>query len=70
MPSTSCAGGLSVCHRLKEDAHFFKIRPLNSTHVSLRLSQSLENLVDNPVPQNVLKFRLACDSDEHDETVS
>ncbi|XP_066903672.1 cadherin-89D isoform X2 [Halyomorpha halys] len=53
---------------LKEDAHFFKIRPLNSTHVSLRLSQSLENLVDNPVPQNVLKFRLACDSDEHDET--
>lgn len=34
------------------------------------MAQSLENLVDNPVPQNVLKFRLVCDYQDGEDTVS
>ncbi|XP_014239374.1 cadherin-89D [Cimex lectularius] len=54
----------------KEDAHFFKFKAVNRTHISLRLAQSLENLVDNPVPQNVLKFRLVCDYQDGEDTIN
>ncbi|KAF6213709.1 hypothetical protein GE061_011431 [Apolygus lucorum] len=54
----------------KEDAHFFRYKTVNRTHISLRLAQSLENLVDNPIPQNVLKFRLVCDYQEGDDTIN
>ncbi|XP_073992691.1 cadherin 89D isoform X2 [Rhodnius prolixus] len=54
----------------KEDAHFFKFKTVNRTHISLKLAQSLENLVDNPVPQNVLKFRLVCDYQDGEDTIN
>nr|CAD7198727.1 unnamed protein product [Timema douglasi] len=38
--------------------------------VSVRLAQSLENLVDSDNPQNVLKFRLVCDYDDGEDMIS
>lgn len=53
-----------------EDASFFKLKDLNSQAVSVVLAKSLENLVDGENPQNVLKFRLVCDFEDGEDTVS
>lgn len=44
-----------------EDARYFAYKDINSTHVSVILAQSLEDLVDSDVPRNLLKFRFVCD---------
>lgn len=36
----------------------------------MRLAKSLEDLVDSPNPQNVLKFRLVCEYEDSGDTVS
>ncbi|KAI5749559.1 hypothetical protein M8J76_008291 [Diaphorina citri] len=53
-----------------EDIDFFKFRTVNRTTVSVRLAKSLEDLVDSPNPQNVLKFRLVCEYEDSGDTVS
>ncbi|XP_046673716.1 cadherin-89D isoform X2 [Homalodisca vitripennis] len=52
-----------------DDVQFFRYRPVNKTVVSVRLAQSLEDLVDSPNPRNVLKLRLVCDYDDGDDTI-
>ncbi|XP_054267149.1 cadherin-89D-like [Macrosteles quadrilineatus] len=52
-----------------EDVEFFRYRAINKTTVSVRLAQSLEDLVDSPNPRNVLKLRLVCDYDDGDDTI-
>uniref|UniRef100_A0A8D9B9U9 Uncharacterized protein n=1 Tax=Cacopsylla melanoneura TaxID=428564 RepID=A0A8D9B9U9_9HEMI len=52
-----------------DDIDFFKFRTVNRTTVSVRLAKSLEDLVDSPNPQNVLKFRLVCEYDDSGDTV-
>ena len=54
----------------EEDAHYFTYRDLNRTTVSLVLARSLEDLVDSPNPQNVLKFKVVCDYDYEEDVVS
>lgn len=49
---------------------FFRYRALNQSVVSVRLAQSLEDLVDSATPRNVLKLRLVCDYDDGDDTVA
>ncbi|XP_049943213.1 cadherin-89D [Schistocerca serialis cubense] len=53
-----------------EDATFFEVRELSSQLVSVALARSLEDLVDGDSPQNVLKFRLVCDYQDGDDTIS
>ncbi|XP_076758983.1 cadherin 89D [Xylocopa sonorina] len=54
-----------------EDARFFAYKETNKTHISLVLSQSLEDLVDVEMPRNLLKFRVVCDySDGGDSLVT
>ncbi|XP_012282982.1 cadherin-89D [Orussus abietinus] len=54
-----------------EDARYFTYKDVNRTHVSVILAQSLEELVDNELPRNLLKFRLVCDyTDGMDSLVS
>lgn len=53
-----------------EDVDYFKFRAVNRSVVSVRLAKSLENLVDGASPQSVLKFRMVCDYDDGDDTVS
>lgn len=43
---------------------------MNGSAVSIVLSRTLEDLVDSDTPHNVLKFRLVCDYDDGDDTVS
>lgn len=45
----------------EEDSKYFAYRDVNMTHVSVILAQSLEDLVDDDAPRNLLKFRLGCD---------
>ncbi|XP_063981837.1 cadherin-89D isoform X2 [Diachasmimorpha longicaudata] len=45
----------------EEDARYFTYKDLNSTHISVILAQSLEDLVDSETPRNLLKFRFVCD---------
>ncbi|XP_041968077.1 cadherin-89D isoform X2 [Aricia agestis] len=54
----------------EEDAALFTYRDVNSTHVAVVLAASVDSLVDGDSPQNVLKFRLHCDSEAGDEQVS
>lgn len=53
-----------------EDASLFTYRDVNSTHVAVLLARSVDALVDDDAPHNVLKFRLGCDFDEGDDLVS
>lgn len=53
-----------------EDVDYFKFRAVNRSVVSVRLAKPLETLVDGPTPQSVLKFRMVCDYDDGDDTVS
>ncbi|RZF45904.1 hypothetical protein LSTR_LSTR008281, partial [Laodelphax striatellus] len=53
-----------------DDVRFFKYVSLNRTVVSIRLAQSLEDLVDQQVPQNVLKFRLVCDYLDSEDVIT
>ena len=43
---------------------------MNNELVSVILAKSLEDLVDTESPQNVLKFRLVCDYNDGEDTVS
>lgn len=53
-----------------EDVGYFAFREINQTTVSLRLARSLEELVDTDNPQNVLKFRLACEFNDGEDVVT
>ncbi|KAJ8919177.1 hypothetical protein NQ315_012163 [Exocentrus adspersus] len=53
-----------------EDVHYFTYRDLNRTTVSLLLAKSLEDLVDNDNPRNVLKFKVSCDYDDGEDTIT
>ncbi|XP_065213230.1 cadherin-89D isoform X2 [Planococcus citri] len=53
-----------------EDVEYFKFRAVNRSVVSVRLSKPLDTLVDGPNPQSVLKFRMVCDYDDGDDTIS
>lgn len=54
----------------EDDANLFTYRDVNRTHVSVVLAQSVDDLVDNDSPQNVVKFRMGCDFDTGDDLVS
>ncbi|CAH0723464.1 unnamed protein product, partial [Brenthis ino] len=54
----------------EEDAHLFTYRDVNRTHVAVILAQSVDDLVDNDSPQNIVKFRLGCDFDTGDDLIS
>ncbi|KAJ1529702.1 hypothetical protein ONE63_006456 [Megalurothrips usitatus] len=53
-----------------DDARYFAVRDVNGSAVSIVLSRTLEDLVDSDSPHNVLKFRLVCDYDDGDDTIS
>ncbi|XP_052132796.1 cadherin-89D-like, partial [Frankliniella occidentalis] len=53
-----------------DDARYFAVRDVNGSMVSIVLSRTLEDLVDSDTPHNVLKFRLVCDYDDGDDTIS
>lgn len=61
----------TICFAFQdEDVHYFTYRDINRTTVSLLLAKSLEDLVDNDSPRNVLKFKVSCDYDDGEDTVS
>ncbi|KAL1115660.1 hypothetical protein AAG570_005950, partial [Ranatra chinensis] len=53
-----------------QDINFFEFSGVNRTFVSVRLARPLDDLVDNPRPQNVLKFRLVCYYNDEDDMIS
>jgi hypothetical protein len=53
-----------------EDIEYFTYQNVNNELVSVILAKSLEDLVDTESPQNVLKFRLVCDYNDGEDTVS
>ncbi|XP_069700620.1 cadherin-89D [Periplaneta americana] len=53
-----------------EDINYFTYQDVSSQVVSVILAQSLEDLVDSDSPQNVLKFRLVCDYNDGEDTIS
>lgn len=53
-----------------EDATYFAFQDINSSSIGVVLYKSLDDLVDNENPQNVLKFRMVCDFNNGAETVS
>ncbi|XP_060524594.1 cadherin-89D isoform X2 [Cylas formicarius] len=53
-----------------EDVQYFTYRNLNRTTVSLLLAKSLEDLVDTDNPRNVLKFKLSCDFNDGEDTIT
>lgn len=44
------------------DDKYFRIREVNSTRIQIVLKESLDELVDNESPRNILKFRIQCTS--------
>lgn len=52
-----------------DDASYFTFQDINSTAVAVVLFKSLDDLVDNETPQNVLKFRMVCDYSNGADTV-
>jgi hypothetical protein len=44
------------------DDKYFRIREVNSTRIQIVLKESLDELVDNDTPRNILKFRIQCNS--------
>ncbi|CAG9765181.1 unnamed protein product [Ceutorhynchus assimilis] len=53
-----------------EDVNYFTFRDVNKTTVSLLLAKSLEDLVDTNRPRNVLKFKLSCDYNDGEDTIT
>ncbi|KAK4881949.1 hypothetical protein RN001_005268 [Aquatica leii] len=53
-----------------DDVHYFTYQEYNKTMISLILARSLDDLVDTHNPQNVLKFKLNCDYDDGEDTIS
>lgn len=45
-----------------KDTNYFKIRELNSTNFQIILENSLDDLVDRDIPQNLLKFKIQCNN--------
>jgi hypothetical protein len=48
-----------------DDHKYFRIHEVNGTTIQIILSQTLDDLVDNDNPQNVLKFKIQCNSAVH-----
>lgn len=48
--------------RSSKDDKYFRIRELNSSRVQIVLRESLDDLVDNDAPHNILKFKIQCNS--------
>lgn len=44
------------------DDKYFRIREINSSTIAIDLARSLDELVDNDTPQNILKFKIQCNS--------
>ncbi|CAO1442494.1 unnamed protein product [Diamesa serratosioi] len=44
------------------DDKYFRIREINSSTIAIHLERSLDELVDNDTPQNILKFKIQCNS--------
>lgn len=44
----------------KEDVRYFKLKTVNETNIQVLLDESIDDLVDRDVPQNVLKFKIEC----------
>ncbi|CAG7723425.1 unnamed protein product [Allacma fusca] len=53
-----------------DDAKYFLLSEINPNLVEIKLRKTLENIVDNDTPQNILKFRLICIPDEQETTPS
>ena len=47
-----------------DDVSYFALTEVNPNVVEIKLRRSLDNIVDNDSPQNILKFRLVCFPDE------
>jgi hypothetical protein len=45
-----------------DDHKYFRIHEVNGTTIQIILSKTLDDLVDNDAPQNVLKFKIQCNS--------
>lgn len=48
--------------RSSKDDRYFRIREVNSTRIQIVLRESLDELVDNDTPHNILKFKIQCNS--------
>lgn len=48
--------------RSSKDDKYFRIRELNSSRIQIILKESLDELVDNDTPHNILKFKIQCNS--------
>ena len=44
------------------DYKYFKLIEVNDTHIQVLLDKSIDDLVDQDVPQNLLKFKVECSS--------
>lgn len=43
-----------------DDKRYFKLKEINNTNVQVLLDKSIDDLVDQDVPKNVLKFKIEC----------
>lgn len=48
--------------RSSKDDRYFRVREVNSTRIQIVLRESLDDLVDNDTPHNILKFKIQCNS--------
>lgn len=48
--------------RSSKDDQYFRIREVNSTRIQIVLKESLDELVDNDTPHNIMKFKIQCNS--------
>ncbi|CAH0559443.1 unnamed protein product [Brassicogethes aeneus] len=53
-----------------QDVYYFTYRDFNETTVSLLLAKSLEDVVDTDNPRNVLKFKISCDYNDGEDTIT
>lgn len=56
---------LRAIDRSTDDHKYFRIHEVNGTTIQIILSQTLDDLVDSDAPQNVLKFKIQCNSAVH-----
>jgi hypothetical protein len=53
---------LRAIDRSSKDDKYFRIREVNQTRIEIVLKESLDELVDNDTPHNILKFKIQCNS--------
>ncbi|KAL3277703.1 hypothetical protein HHI36_013048, partial [Cryptolaemus montrouzieri] len=53
-----------------EDVQYFTFRDVNKTSISIILARSLEDMVDSANPRNVLKFKISCDYNDGEDTIT